>query len=63
MPDYTLTAEQVQHFKTEGYLVFKDPTYPKFPASDLDHCIALDRFDRALLVERQDDLLVMRPVR
>jgi len=32
---------------------------PVFPASDLDLCTDLDRFDFALRVERRDGLLVM----
>ncbi len=42
--------------------LFADPTDPVFPASDLDLCTDLNRFDFALQVERRDGLLVMRAV-
>ena len=40
--------------------IFADPARPEFPAIDLDHATDLDRFDFAMLVERRDNLLVMR---
>jgi len=40
---------------------FHDPARPEFPAVDLAYCIDVDRFDFAMRVERQGDLLVMRP--
>jgi 2-phosphosulfolactate phosphatase len=39
--------------------IFADPADPVFPASDLDLCTDVDRFDFALRVERRDGLLVM----
>jgi 2-phosphosulfolactate phosphatase len=39
--------------------LFADPADPVFPASDLDLCTDVDRFDFALRVERRDGLLVM----
>jgi 2-phosphosulfolactate phosphatase len=39
--------------------LFANPADPVFPASDLDLCTDLDRFDFALRVERRDGLLVM----
>ena len=39
--------------------LFADPTDPVFPASDLDLCTDVDRFDFALHVARRDGLLVM----
>jgi 2-phosphosulfolactate phosphatase len=39
--------------------LFADPADPVFPASDLELCTDLDRFDFALRVERCDGLLVM----
>ena len=42
--------------------IFADPAQPDFPAADLDYCTAVDRFDFAMVVERRDGLLVMRPV-
>jgi len=43
--------------------MFADPARPEFPAEDLDYCTDMDRFDFAMLAERRDGLLVMRPVR
>jgi len=40
--------------------LFANPADPVFPASDLDLCTDVDRFDFALQVERCDGLLVMR---
>jgi 2-phosphosulfolactate phosphatase len=42
-------------------MVFADPLRPEFPAADLDLCTAVDRFDFAMQVTRQDGLLVLRP--
>jgi 2-phosphosulfolactate phosphatase len=42
--------------------LFADPADPVFPASDLDLCTDLDRFNFALQVERRDGLLVMEAV-
>jgi 2-phosphosulfolactate phosphatase len=39
--------------------LFANPADPVFPASDLDLCTDIDRFDFALHVERHDGLLVM----
>jgi 2-phosphosulfolactate phosphatase len=39
--------------------LFADAADPVFPASDLDLCTDVDRFDFALRVERRDGLLVM----
>jgi 2-phosphosulfolactate phosphatase len=43
--------------------IFSDPQRPEFPAADLDLCTAVDRFDFAMQVTRQDGLLILRPVR
>jgi 2-phosphosulfolactate phosphatase len=43
--------------------VFADPQRPGFPAADLDLCTAVDRFDIAMQVTRQDGLLILRPAR
>jgi 2-phosphosulfolactate phosphatase len=43
--------------------IFTDPAQPEFSPGDLDFCTDLDRFDFAMLAQRQDGLLVMRPVR
>lgn len=42
---------------------FADPAQPDYPAQDLDLCVAVDRFDFAMLVERRDGLLVMQTAR
>jgi 2-phosphosulfolactate phosphatase len=42
--------------------MFADPTRPEYPAIDLDYATDLDRFDFAMVVERRDELLVMRAV-
>jgi 2-phosphosulfolactate phosphatase len=39
---------------------FTDPTRPEFPMDDLSYCTAVDCFDFAMLVERNDGLLVMK---
>lgn len=39
---------------------FTDPTMPDFPPQDLAYCLAIDRFDFAMPVERQGRFLVMR---
>jgi 2-phosphosulfolactate phosphatase len=41
-------------------LRFADPDQPEFPAADLEYCIAVDRFNFAMPVQRRDGLLVMR---
>jgi hypothetical protein len=38
---------------------FPDPNWPDFPPADLPCCMALDRFDFAMPVERQGRTLVM----
>lgn len=38
---------------------FTDPARPAFPLEDLRLAIDLDRFDRALLIQRRENLLVM----
>jgi 2-phosphosulfolactate phosphatase len=43
--------------------IFTDSDQPEFAPADLDFCTDLDRFDFAMLAERQDGLLVMRPIR
>jgi len=42
--------------------LFDDPTRPEYPLDDLSYCTAVDCFDFAMLVERQDGLLVMKAV-
>ena len=40
-----------------------DPARPEFPAADLAYCTAVDQFDFAMPVERQNGLLVVTAVR
>jgi 2-phosphosulfolactate phosphatase len=42
---------------------FLNPSYPELPAEDLPCCTDLDRFDFAMLVKRQNGLLVMKPTK
>ena len=42
--------------------LFGTPEYPHLVAADIDRCVDVDRFEFCLRVEREDDLLVMRPV-
>ena len=42
--------------------LFGTPEYPHLVAADIDLCVDVDRFDFCLRVEREDDLLVMRPI-
>ena len=41
---------------------FMDPKRPELPASDLPYCTDVDRFDFAMRVTRQNDLLVLKCV-
>ena len=41
---------------------FLDPAHPQLPVADLAYCTDIERFDFAMRVVRQDNLLVMRPV-
>lgn len=42
---------------------FIDPNRPDFPLSDLEYCLAIDKFDFAIQVERQKEILVMKPIK
>ena len=42
--------------------LFEDPAFTHFHPEDLPLCVALDRFDFAMQVERRDGLLRMTPV-
>ena len=37
-----------------------DPRQPDFPATDLQYCTDIDAFDFAMLIEKENDLLIMR---
>jgi 2-phosphosulfolactate phosphatase len=43
--------------------VFYDPARPEFPATDIDHCTAIDKFDFVMHVTRENGRQVMRAVR
>lgn len=58
-PDPAAFAARV--LKSDAAELFSDPNHPAFPSADLDFCTAVDRVDFVMLVERQDDLLYMRP--
>jgi 2-phosphosulfolactate phosphatase len=45
---------------SEAAQKFYNPAKPDFPAEDMDCCLALDRFDFALPIERVDGLLRIR---
>ncbi len=59
-PDVALYVRRVRESKNA--IKFLDADKTDFPSSDLDYCTDVDRFKFAMLVERQHDLLVMRPV-
>jgi 2-phosphosulfolactate phosphatase len=40
-----------------------DPDQKAFPRSDLDYCTQIDRFDFAMPITRENERLIMRPVR
>ncbi len=41
---------------------FTDPTRPEFPASDLEYCLEVDRFNFAMPVKRQNQHMVLYAV-
>jgi 2-phosphosulfolactate phosphatase len=41
---------------------FYDPHQPAFPLSDLEYCLAVNRFDFAMVVTRSDGLLLLKSV-
>jgi 2-phosphosulfolactate phosphatase len=49
-------------YTSDSGLMFVDATQLEFAPEDLEYCAALDRFDFAMLAERQDGLLIMRPI-
>ncbi len=59
-PDVAPYLQRVRQ-STSGRM-FADPNRPEFPAADLERCAELDRFDFALVVKRQEGLLVMQAV-
>ena len=57
-PDPALYLQRVRD-SLSGRKLFNDPADPDFLPADLDCCTDLDRFDFALPVHREGDLLVM----
>ncbi len=55
-PDVAPYLQRVRD-SSEGH--FFDESPPRSPLSDLECCLSVDRFDFAMVVERQDGLLVM----
>lgn len=39
---------------------FADPALPEFPVEDLERCVELDRFDFAMVVQTEADLLLLK---
>jgi len=60
-PDPEEYVERVKMSRTSQRL-FADPGKPQFLWQDIECCVDVDRFDFAMLVEKQDGLLVMKPV-
>ena len=48
-------------FDSDVARIFADPARPKFPPADLELATAVDRFDFAMLVQRRNGQLVMKP--
>jgi 2-phosphosulfolactate phosphatase len=40
--------------------LFSDPALPDYPPKDLEYCLAVDRFDFAMPIEREGEAVVMR---
>jgi 2-phosphosulfolactate phosphatase len=56
-PDVAPFLQRVRD-STDGRFFVQVP--PRFPMSDLDCCLSVDRFDFAMVVKQQDGLLVMQ---
>jgi 2-phosphosulfolactate phosphatase len=59
-PDPAPFIQRVIESKNGG--LFRALDQPAFPISDLDYCTAVDRFDFALPVKRENGLCIMQPV-
>ena len=60
-PDRAAIARRV--LASRAAAKFLDPARPEFPAEDLPYCTAVDRFDFAMRVIPEGDLLLLHPVR
>jgi 2-phosphosulfolactate phosphatase len=61
-PDPEPYITRVKECRTSRHL-FADPEKPQFPWQDIECCVDVDRFDLAMVVERRNGLLVMKPRR
>lgn len=59
-PDWPTTVKSV--WGSAAARKFLDPKREEFPLTDLEYALAIDRFDFAMVVERQTDGLWMRSV-
>jgi 2-phosphosulfolactate phosphatase len=59
-PDPEEYVERVKMSRT-SQRIFADPDKPQFLWQDIECCVDVDRFDFAMVVEKQDGLFVMRP--
>jgi 2-phosphosulfolactate phosphatase len=57
-PDPTPFIDRV--YKSRDALLHLDPNLPEFPISDLDYCTAIDAFDFAMSVTKENGRHVMR---
>jgi len=60
-PDPASLIERV--FKSRDAVQHLDPNQPEFPRTDLDHCTAIDAFDFAMLVTKENGRHVMRAIK
>jgi 2-phosphosulfolactate phosphatase len=49
-------------YKSFDALLHLDPNFPAFPISDLDHCTAIDAFDFAMPVTKENGRHIMRAI-
>jgi len=60
-PNRTPFVERV--LKSRDALIHLDPSQPAFPRTDLDHCIQIDAFDFAMLVNKENGHHIMRAIK
>jgi 2-phosphosulfolactate phosphatase len=54
--------QRVKQCQTSRY-IFADPEKPQFPWQDIECCVEIDRFDFAMVVERQNGFFSMKSVK
>ena len=59
-PDPAPFLERVR--KSNDAQIFHNPARPEFPASDIDHCSSIDKFDFAMHITKENGRHVMRTV-